>query len=82
MTRTTIHNFKLKKNLKLGIVVLVMFNKMLVIVLLSTFTLDVGRDPKNPACQFVPICNTQCWVLILKQMSPEMRAYSAYTGFF
>ena len=42
------------KSLKLGIVVLVMFNKMLVIV----FILDMGRDPKNPVIQFVPISIT------------------------
>ena len=42
------------------IVVLVMFNKMLVIFLLSTFTLDIGRDLKNPVFQFLPISNTQC----------------------
>ena len=35
----------IKKSLILGIVVLVMFNKMLVIVLLPTFTVDMGRDP-------------------------------------
>ena len=44
------------KSLKLGIVVLVMFNKMLVIV----FILEMGRDPKNPVFQFVPISNTHC----------------------
>ena len=43
----TVNRFTIK-SLKLGIVVLVKFNKMLVIVLLSTFTLDMGPDPKNP----------------------------------
>ena len=28
--------------------------------ILSTFNLDVGRDPKNPVFQFVPISNNQC----------------------
>jgi len=51
------YNFDYKKSLKLGIVVLVMFNKMLVIVY---FTLDMGRDPKNHAFQFVPISDTHC----------------------
>ena len=37
-----------------------MHNKMLVIVFTMTFTLDMGRDPKNPVFQFVPISNTQC----------------------
>ena len=35
----------------------------------------MGRDPKNPVFQFVPIPNSQCWemgqVLVLKLMSPE-----------
>ena len=38
----------LENSLKFGIVVLVMLNKMLVIVLLSNFTFDMGQDPKNP----------------------------------
>ena len=41
----------LESSLKLGIVVLVMFIKML--YFLSTFTLDMGRDSKNPIFQFV-----------------------------
>ena len=49
-----------ENSLELGIVVLVMFNKMFVIVLLSTFTLDMGWDPKIPVFQFVPIYSTQC----------------------
>ena len=43
----------------MGIVALFMFNKMLVIVFTIAFTLDMGRDPKKPVFQFVPISNTQ-----------------------
>ena len=50
-----------KKSLKLGIVVLVMLNKVLVIVFFSTFILDMGWDSKNPVYQFVPISNIQCY---------------------
>ena len=50
----------LEKKFKFGIVVFFMFNKMLVIVFFSTFTLDMGWDPKNPVFQFEPISNTQC----------------------
>ena len=53
--RTPIIILIFKKSLKLGIFVLVMFNKILVIVFIMTFTLDLGRDPKNPVFQFVPI---------------------------
>ena len=35
-----------------------MKNKMLVKVLSSTFTLNLGRDPKNPIILFVPISTT------------------------
>ena len=58
---TPIIIFILKKSLKLGIVVLVMLNKVLVIVFFSTFTLDMGWDSKNPVYQFVPISNIQCY---------------------
>ena len=36
-----------ENSFKLGIVVLVMLNKMLVIVLLSTYSFDMDWDPKN-----------------------------------
>ena len=61
-----------------------MFNKMLVIVFLSTFILDMGRDPKNPVFQFVPISNTQCLemgkVLVLELMSPELYTFCFMSG--
>ena len=57
--RTHIINLILKKSLKLGIVVLFMFNKMLVIVFTIDFysgiILDIGQDPKIPVFQLVPI---------------------------
>ena len=38
-----------------------MFNKMLVIVFNIEFYSEyMGRDPKNPVFQFVPISRTQC----------------------
>ena len=37
-----------------------MFNEMLVIDFTIDFTLDMGRDHKNPVFQFVPISKTQC----------------------
>ena len=58
--KNSYHNFGFFKSLKLEIVVLVMLNKILIIVLLSTFTLEMGRDPKNQVYWFVPISNTQC----------------------
>jgi len=48
------------KSLKLGIAVLVMFNKMLVIVLIIDFYSVYGPGSKNPVFQFVPISITQC----------------------
>ena len=40
----------------------------------------MGRDPKNPVFQFVPIPNSQCWemgqVLVLKLMSPALTIYN------
>jgi len=74
--KNSFYNFDFRKSFKLGIVVLVMLYKMLVIVLLSTFTLDMSPDPKT---KFVPISNTRnvrngptCQVLILEIMSPAM----------
>ena len=47
-----------ENSLKFGIVVIVMLNKMLVIVLLSTCSLDMGRGIlKNRVFQFVPVSN-------------------------
>ena len=37
--------------------------------LLSTYTLDMGRDSKNPVFQFVPISNTHCQNLELLEIS-------------
>ena len=57
--KNSYYNLIPETSFKFGIVVLVMLNKRLVIVLLSIFTLDTGRDPKNPVFQFVPISNTK-----------------------
>ena len=54
--KNSYYNFDLKKNLKLGIVVLVMFNKMLVIVFIIDFFSGYGPG----VFQFVPISNTEC----------------------
>ena len=53
-------NLIYKKSLKLGIVVLVMFNKMLVMVCIIDFYSGYGPGSRNLVFQFVPISNTQC----------------------
>ena len=66
----TIKGFNIKRSFiilipensfELGIVVLIIPNKMLLVILTSTFTFNIGWDPKNPVFQFVPISNTQCY---------------------
>ena len=43
-----------ENSFKLGIVIFVMLNEMLVKVLLSTFTLDIGWDPKTQSFNLCP----------------------------
>ena len=50
-------NFDFKKSLKLGIVVLVMFNKMLAIVIIIDFYFEYGPGSQKPSLSSVSFGN-------------------------